>query len=70
MGSKMILLKNGLIFKDKQILKKDILIANCKIKKICADIKAKAKEIDCSGKLILPGVIDSHVHFREPGLTN
>lgn len=23
--------------------------------------------IDCSGKLILPGAIDAHVHFREPG---
>ena len=24
---------------------------------------------DCQGKLILPGVIDEHVHFRDPGLT-
>ena len=23
--------------------------------------------IDCKGKLILPGLIDAHVHFREPG---
>jgi dihydroorotase len=26
--------------------------------------------IDCRGLHILPGVIDSHVHFREPGLTH
>jgi dihydroorotase len=26
--------------------------------------------IDCRGLHVLPGVIDSHVHFREPGLTN
>ena len=25
--------------------------------------------IDCRGLTVLPGVIDSHVHFREPGLT-
>ncbi|MEP7030288.1 MAG: dihydroorotase [Pseudolabrys sp.] len=25
--------------------------------------------IDCKGLHVLPGVIDSHVHFREPGLT-
>ena len=25
--------------------------------------------IDCAGCFILPGIIDSHVHFREPGLT-
>ena len=26
--------------------------------------------IDCRGLHLLPGVIDSHVHFREPGLTH
>jgi len=28
-----------------------------------------AEEIDCEGCTIIPGVIDEHVHFREPGLT-
>ncbi len=27
------------------------------------------KEVDATGCFVLPGVIDSHVHFREPGLT-
>ena len=32
---------------------------------------ASAREvIDCRGLHLLPGVIDSHVHFREPGLTH
>jgi len=26
--------------------------------------------IDCTGKLVFPGVIDDQVHFREPGLTH
>jgi len=26
------------------------------------------KEIDCSHKLVLPGMVDVHVHFREPGM--
>ncbi len=26
--------------------------------------------IDASGKIVMPGVIDCHVHFREPGLTH
>ena len=26
--------------------------------------------IDCRGLHVLPGVIDSHVHLREPGLTH
>lgn len=29
----------------------------------------KAKVIDATGCLVLPGVIDEHVHFREPGMT-
>ncbi len=29
-----------------------------------------AEVIDCHGLHLLPGVIDSHVHFREPGLTH
>ncbi|MCK5083603.1 MAG: dihydroorotase, partial [Candidatus Omnitrophica bacterium] len=38
------------------------------IKKIAASIKEdKAKVIDAKGKLVLPGLIDIHVHFREPG---
>src|SRR5665647_3948635 len=33
--------------------------------------RASAGEvIDCYGLHVLPGVIDSHVHFREPGLTH
>jgi dihydroorotase len=31
---------------------------------------AAAEVIDCRGLQLLPGVIDSHVHFREPGLTH
>lgn len=33
----------------------------------CAETGAKV--IDARGHLLLPGVIDTHVHFREPGLT-
>ena len=29
----------------------------------------RLKVIDASGRLLLPGVIDDQVHFREPGLT-
>ncbi len=28
------------------------------------------EEIDASGRFLLPGVIDDHVHFRDPGLTH
>src|SRR5689334_9168762 len=28
---------------------------------------ANAKVIDCTGKWVVPGFVDLHVHFREPG---
>ncbi|HQP10062.1 MAG TPA: dihydroorotase [Candidatus Omnitrophota bacterium] len=46
----------------------DILIEKGVIAKIAPSIKAdKAKVIDAKDKLVLPGLIDIHVHFREPG---
>lgn len=34
------------------------------------DATAYDRVVDASGCLVLPGVIDSHVHFREPGMTH
>lgn len=49
---------------------RDLAIAGGRIAAI-GDVGSKAAEvIDCTGLHILPGVIDSHVHFREPGLTH
>lgn len=46
----------------------NILIENDKIKQIGAQIDAEADQrIDCEGHLILPGLIDVHIHLREPG---
>lgn len=60
-------LKNGYILQDNQKVKKDLLIDGDKVLKIEDDIQEAAEIIDCSGKLILPGFIDVHVHLREPG---
>ncbi|HYH56581.1 MAG TPA: dihydroorotase [Anseongella sp.] len=40
-----------------------------RIDPVLSGIKA-GREIDAGGKLLLPGVIDDQVHFREPGLTH
>ena len=34
-----------------------------------AGLPPAEREIDAAGKLLLPGLIDTHVHFREPGYT-
>ncbi len=60
------LIKGGLIVESDSIKKADILIENEKIKKIAEDINdiENEKIIDASGKIIFPGIIDSHTHFN------
>lgn len=46
----------------------DILVENTKISKVAKEIKDKTdKVIDASNKIVMPGLIDMHVHLREPG---
>ena len=46
----------------------DILIEDDRIADVAGSISAEAdKVIDASGYYVMPGLIDLHVHFREPG---
>ena len=63
------ILKNGLIVVNNELVKKDILIEDEKIVKIEDEINGEVF-IDCSGKFIMPGAVDVHVHLREPGYTH
>jgi dihydroorotase len=67
-----ILIKNAKIINEGKIFESDLLIKNDIIFKICKNIKADhdCKVIDAKGKILIPGVIDDQVHFREPGLTH
>lgn len=65
-----ILIKNGRIIDPKNNIDKemDILIQNDKVEKIAENITEEADEtIDAKGMWVTPGLIDLHVHFREPG---
>ena len=46
-----------------------LAIEDGKIAKISKSSIEGDKEIDLKGQLVLPGLIDPHVHFRDPGLT-
>ncbi len=63
-----LLIKNGTaVFPDKTE-HCDLLLENGKIKEIGASVEcAGAKVVDASGLHVFPGLIDMHVHLREPG---
>ena len=65
-----ILIKNGRLVDPANNIDgvKDILIEGNIIKEVNDSIEAQAdKVIDASGKVVMPGFIDLHVHLREPG---
>jgi len=64
-----VVLKNAEIYQEGSFVKKDIGIIDRKIAAI-EDSLCGDQEIDLEGEKILPGFIDSQVHFREPGLTH
>jgi dihydroorotase len=61
------LIKNGQVVLKDSIKKCDLLIEDNKIIKIASNIKEDCQTIDATGKTIIPGIIDMHVHLREPG---
>ena len=65
-----LILKNGSCFINGKVQKADIGILNKKIVKIGDLDKGKSKVLDVTDKVILPGIIDTQVHFREPGSTD
>ena len=65
-----LLLKNGRVIDPASGLdaKRDVLIDKGKISRIGASIDGDgAKTIDCTDRVVCPGFLDMHVHFREPG---
>lgn len=65
------LIKNARILNEGKIVEGDLLIENEYIARIDRDISHRtAKVVDAEGNILMPGVIDDQVHFREPGLTH
>jgi dihydroorotase len=65
-----LIIKNGSCYIDKDLKNQDIGIKDNKIVEI-GKISNKASEVvDAAGLTVLPGCIDTQVHFREPGSTD
>lgn len=65
-----ILLKHASLAYQDRIIQSDLLIDGQLIAKIAPSITCSpdAEVLECGGLIVLPGVIDEHVHFRDPGM--
>lgn len=67
------IIKNGMLIDPvkEKIYQADVKISQGRIGQIAEKIDPDAGErvIDAAGKYVAPGLIDGHVHFRDPGLT-
>lgn len=66
------LVRNGVLVNEGRRTRADLIIYNDRIEAIVSDgniPRGDYYEIDAAGCFVLPGVIDTHVHFRDPGLT-
>lgn len=64
-----LVIRGGTVVSPSSSMKADVAITGEKIAAVSAPgVLARApNEIDATGRYVLPGAIDSHVHFREPG---
>ncbi|MCR5657878.1 MAG: dihydroorotase [Bacteroidales bacterium] len=70
-------IKNATLVNEGQTFVASVFVSDGKIAKIVRENQAAEpvegpawEVIDATGKYLIPGIIDEHVHFREPGLTH
>lgn len=65
-----LLVRNGLVVLPSGVYRWDIKIVDGEVSEVGANLSPSGAEevIDASGCYVLPGVVDEHVHMREPGL--
>ena len=67
-----LLITNARLVNEGETRDADVLIVGERIENIGTGLQATvdARVLDAEGKILMPGMIDDQVHFREPGLTN
>ena len=64
------LLRNCQVVDDGRVFPADIRIRNGRIDAVAAGLSAKGEAVvEVGGRVVLPGLVDDQVHFRQPGLT-
>ena len=66
------LITNARLVSDGETIETDVRIAGGRIDRMDGELRARPREtvVNAHGRFLLPGMIDTQVHFREPGLTH
>jgi len=63
-------LKGGRVYREGRFEECNVVIADGRTVAVAPDAESEgARTVDCRGKYVLPGLVDVHVHLREPGFT-
>ena len=65
-----LIIKNGSCYIKGKLVQTDMALSGRTIKKIGKVQLNSSKVLDATDKIVLPGIIDTQVHFREPGSTD
>ena len=69
-GNYSLIIKNGTCYIDGKLTKVDLALSGNKIQKIGKIELNSSKVFDATDKVVIPGIIDTQTHFREPGSTD
>ncbi|MBR4994907.1 MAG: dihydroorotase [Alistipes sp.] len=66
-----VILKSGLVVRGGVSAVADVVVRGSKIECVAENVEVGADDmvIDCSGKVVMSGLVDLHVHLREPGFS-
>ena len=63
-----LLIKNGMLVTSSGRVRADIGVKDGKVAAVGTDLGTAEQEVDAGSLHVLPGLVDVHVHFREPGM--
>jgi allantoinase len=62
-----LVIRGGTVVVDDALVRADVAIDDRLISEVGPDLPAGRQEIDARGLHVLPGIVDVHLHFNEPG---
>ncbi len=69
MSTEKTIIKNGNIVLENEVIKGDLVIENGRITAMqsAVEVESNCRVIEADGMMVMPGMIDTHVHLQDPG---